>query len=429
MTNEFKSLFNKNSTVIKNDLVVGLSGGSDSIFLLYYIKHLKEHFGFMGSVFPIIVDHGLRIGSNNEALKAKKIAAKIGFNSKIIKIKDRYFSGNIQNWARIRRRDILYQVAQKYSADIVLGHQYDDQIETIYMRLMKSSGFDGLIGIKEVAKWKEIKVLRPLLKIKKKEILNFLTTKTITYVTDKSNFDCKFERVKSRKVLKLLKKNKFSNIENKLHKLSQISLRLIKSLNKFEGIWKKENVTYYSHGSISIDFENFFLLFKKHDIFSSYQLGKLIKNVGGNDFLPRKFNLIEKLRDFFNGKINKFTINNVVIFKKLKFINLIRENRNIEYGLEIFKNKILFFDNRFVVLSKFNGILVSNNDHSIFLNDLSKNELMSKSYKYISSTIPNLKTLEGDVIKPYLYIIDNKNINYNLKIKSDYDLIFIKDKI
>ena len=83
----------------------------------------------------------LRIESNNEALKTKKIAAKLGFDPKIIKIKDRYTSGNLQNWARIRRRDILYNIAQKHSADIILGHQYDDQIETIYMRLIKSSGF------------------------------------------------------------------------------------------------------------------------------------------------------------------------------------------------------------------------------------------------------------------------------------------------
>ena len=199
MINDFKSLFNLSSSITNNDLVVGLSGGPDSIFLLFYIKHLKEQFGFLGSVFPIIVDHGLRIESNNEALKTKQIAAKLGFDSKIIKIKDKYTSGNLQNWARIRRRDILYNVAQKHSADIVLGHQYDDQIETIYMRLIKSSGFDGLIGIKEVTNWKEIKVLRPLLKIKKIEILNFLASKKVPYVTDKSNFDCKFERVKSRK--------------------------------------------------------------------------------------------------------------------------------------------------------------------------------------------------------------------------------------
>ena len=108
MINDFKSLFNQNSTIINNNLVVGLSGGSDSIFLLIYIKHLREHFGFLGSVFPIIVDHGLRIESNDEALKTKKIANRLGFDPKIIKIKDRYTSGNLQNWARIRRRDILY---------------------------------------------------------------------------------------------------------------------------------------------------------------------------------------------------------------------------------------------------------------------------------------------------------------------------------
>ena len=92
----------------------------------------------------------------------------------------------------------------------------------------------------------------------------------------------------------------------------------------------------------------------------------------------------------------------------------------------------MFFDNRFVILSKFNGILVFNNDHSNIFDDFGNfgnNEIMSKSYRYISSTIPNLKTLEGKIIKPYLYMIDNENINKNLKIKSDYDLIFIKGKI
>ena len=429
MIHDFKTLFDKTSSVIKNNLVVGLSGGPDSIFLLYYINYLKEHFGFLGSVFPIIVDHGLRIESNNEALKTKKIAAKIGHDAKIIKIKNRYSTGNLQNWARILRRDILYNIAQINSADIVLGHQYDDQIETIYMRLMRSSGFDGLVGINEITKWKEITVLRPLLKIKKIEILNFLNRKNIFFVTDKSNFDYKFERVKTRKVLKLFKKNKFCNIEKKLYRLSIISKRFTKSINKFENFWISKNVVYYSYGSVSINYKNFLLLFKKNNLLGSYILGKFIKNVGGNEFSPRKLKLIKILQDFFNGEFKKFTISNVVIFKKLLCINLIRENRNIHYGLEILKNKIHFFDNRFIILSKFNGVLVSSNDHSNILNDFGNNELMSKSYKYISSTIPNLKTLEGKIIKPYLYMIDSKNINYNLKIKSDYDLIFIKGKI
>ena len=171
MINDFKCFFNKNSILTKNNLVVGLSGGPDSIFLLIYIKQLKEKFGLLKSVIPIIVDHGLRPESNKEALKTKKIAASIGFDSKIIKIKDKFSSGNLQNWARIKRRDILYQTAQKHSADIALGHQYDDQIETIYMRLMKSSGFDGLTGMNEITTWKEIKILRPLLKTLRQALL------------------------------------------------------------------------------------------------------------------------------------------------------------------------------------------------------------------------------------------------------------------
>ncbi len=428
MINDFKSLFNQNSTKLNNDLVVGLSGGPDSIFLLFYIKHLKEHYGFSGSVFPVIVDHGLRIESNNEALRTKQIAAKLGFDSKIIKIKDKYTSGNLQNWARIRRRDILYNVAQKYSADIVLGHQYDDQIETIYMRLMKSSGFDGLSGMNEITRWKEIKVFRPLLKIKKKEILNFLVSKKISYVTDQSNFDYKFERVKTRKVLNSLEKYKFCDTKRNLQKLGTISESFIKSINNFVNIWNNENVVYYSHGSVLINFNNFDLLFKKNHLFCCYVFGKLIKNVGGNIFLPRRLKLIKKLSDFFSGKLKKFTFNNVIIFKKSKFINIIRENRNIEFGLKIIKNKISFFDNRFVILSNFNGILVSNDNHLNFINGLSYNGSMMKSYKYISSTIPNLKTLEGKIIRPYLYIMEQKNIYNNLKVKSDFDLIFIKGK-
>ena len=428
MINDFKSLFNRSPSLIKNNIVVGLSGGPDSIFLLYYINYLKEQFSYMGSVIPIIVDHGLRIESNTEALKTKKIATKIGYSSTIVKIKDKYSSGNLQNWARIKRRNILYNIAQRHSADIVLGHQYDDQIETIYMRLIRSSGFNGLAGINEITKWKEITILRPLLKIKKIEILNFLESKKIPFVIDNSNFDTKFQRVKSRKYLKLLKENKFCNIENQLHKLSNISKRFTKCINEYKNLWKNRNAVYYSHGSISINYKSFKLIFKKNELFSSYIFGKLIKNVGGNDFSPRKLKLINNLRNFFNGKFNKFTTNNVLIWKKLNSINLIRENRNIKYGLEIKKNKFFFFDNRFLVLSNFNGNLISNDYNSNFINDFCNNESMSEFNKYINCTIPNLKTLEGKVIKPYLYIMDNKKINNKLKLKTDFDLIFIKDK-
>ena len=50
------------------------------------------------------------------------------------------------------------------------------------------------------------------------------------------------------------------------------------------------------HITVGLKEVKFYLLFKKNVMYSSYLLGKLIKNVGGNDFLPRKLNLIKKLK-------------------------------------------------------------------------------------------------------------------------------------
>ena len=95
-------------------------------------------------------------------------------------------------------------------------------------------------------------------------------------------------------------------------------------------------------------------------------------------------NLISNLIGIFKGELNKFTINNVVISKKSKCLNLIRENRNIKFEKTIFKNKIDFFDNRFVILSKFDGSLVQNKENSSVTINLTNNEIMSKYYKILS---------------------------------------------
>ena len=78
MINDFKSLFYKSSIVIKNNLVIGLSGGPDSVFLLYYINYLREHFGFLGSVIPIIKwpCKNFPLNSTAKAFVENKIATK-----------------------------------------------------------------------------------------------------------------------------------------------------------------------------------------------------------------------------------------------------------------------------------------------------------------------------------------------------------------
>ena len=120
MNSNFKSLFTKKSILIKKNIVIGLSGGPDSMFLLMYVKSLQKYNNYFRKVIPVIVDHRLRKESSIEAVQTKTFCAELGFNSKIVKINERYNSGNLQNWARLKRREILYEHAQKYSAELGL---------------------------------------------------------------------------------------------------------------------------------------------------------------------------------------------------------------------------------------------------------------------------------------------------------------------
>ena len=108
-------------------------------------------------------------------------------------------------------------------------------------------------------------------------------------------------------------------------------------------------------------------------------------------------------------------------------LNVIRENRNIDESIIISKGNINFFDNRFLVLSKYDGELILCEDKKIDIVNFSNCNLFLKYSKLINYSLPKLKTLEGRIIKPYLYIIEKKNITNHIKKKSDYDLIFIRD--
>ena len=89
---------------------------------------------------------------------------------------------------------------------IITAHHQDDQIETFLIRLSRGSGIQGLSSMNQVSKLdKSIKILRPLLSDKKKELIKISTKVFGTYIVDPSNKDSKFLRVKMRKLLPILK--------------------------------------------------------------------------------------------------------------------------------------------------------------------------------------------------------------------------------
>ena len=88
-----------------------------------------------------------------------------------------------------KKRDVklLHESAVYFSANLLLAHHFDDQVETIYMRLLRGSGIDGLVGVKEVNFWNGIFIVRPLLIFKKVQLKKYISKNYIKYFEDPSN--------------------------------------------------------------------------------------------------------------------------------------------------------------------------------------------------------------------------------------------------
>ena len=247
----------KNLTSSKKIFVLGLSGGMDSMALLYLLKNFKENNkNFKIEVFPVIIDHNLRQVSSKEAYEVKKIANNLGFSTNIKKVHSKIPTGNVQNWARKKRRDLLCESAYKLSAYLLLAHHFDDQAETLFMRFTKKSGLEGLQGMRSISFWNGISIIRPLLFFTKKQLRSYVENNNINFFEDTSNSMLKFERVKTRYLLNRIRKNKWPNISQDLNKFSDINNDLIKKIKFLSTSWVKQNILIDASGAVIVNYNN-----------------------------------------------------------------------------------------------------------------------------------------------------------------------------
>ena len=110
---------------------------------------------------------------------------------------------SIEECAREMRYEFFLKTARtKRFSSIVLAHTQDDQAETVLMRIMQGTGLRGLLGIREKTRMGNVNLLRPLLSFTKKELLDYLAQKRISFRSDESNESLRFVRNRIR--LKLI---------------------------------------------------------------------------------------------------------------------------------------------------------------------------------------------------------------------------------
>src|SRR3989339_2008737 len=171
-------------------IVLGVSGGPDSIALLYCLLALKEEYRLTLHIAHL--NHMLRPkDSVKDAEFVRLLAKKLGLACAIKKVNLKGLKkGSLEEAARKARLDFFLDTAKRIKADkIALGHTLDDQAETVLMRLLRGSGLLGLSGILPKRDILGFTVIRPLLGIKRKEIENFLKAKRIIPRVDASNLD------------------------------------------------------------------------------------------------------------------------------------------------------------------------------------------------------------------------------------------------
>lgn len=192
---ETKNTILKHSMLSRGEgVLVGLSGGPDSVCLLVMLDRLRGHFGI--NLYASYVDHGLRPGETPAEIEFCTrlcLSLNIPFSVKSVDVKSfvKERGLNKQEAARELRYKALNEAAHKAGASrIALGHTADDQAETVIMRLLRGAGTLGLSGIPPVRK----NIIRPIIGIERKEIERFLDTEKIGFLIDSSNLKDKYMR-------------------------------------------------------------------------------------------------------------------------------------------------------------------------------------------------------------------------------------------
>lgn len=187
--NQIKRAIDCHHLVEKGDrLIVGVSGGVDSMVLLHLLNTCREAFDL--SLIVAHVNHGLRpVESEKEAELVQEEAARLGlpFEYGQFNVKEFQKKGGLspQDAARRVRFHFFDDLLQRHHAQkIALGHHADDQVETFLLRLIRGSGLQGLKGMLPI---RDGKVIRPLLGVWEEEIQSFAMEKKIPFLSDSSN--------------------------------------------------------------------------------------------------------------------------------------------------------------------------------------------------------------------------------------------------
>jgi len=260
--NKINSTIKKYNMLEKYDgVLVGVSGGPDSVTLLHVLSGLKKEYAL--NIVIAHLDHKFR---GDESVLDRKfcedLAGKYNFEiawDEIDVPKIAEEKGiSPEEAARFERYDFFKRVAkEKLISKIAIGHTRDDQAETVLMRIIRGAGMKGLGGISPVKDIHGYKIIRPLIEASRKEVEDFIAENDLKFRKDSSNEKTVFTRNKVRlELIPLLEKDFNPNIKEVLANMAE-NLQIEDEFLAKYGNRKFKSMSKVRQEEISIDMKKF----------------------------------------------------------------------------------------------------------------------------------------------------------------------------
>jgi tRNA(Ile)-lysidine synthetase-like protein len=173
------------------NVVVGVSGGADSVALLLLCCAAASQESANFSVLAAHVHHGIRKESDDELEFVESLCKTLGIECVSKRIKVKPLHGSLAAGARKMRYEVLHSVAINAGFNVVsVAHHAEDQLETMLMALCRGGGLRKLSGIAAVRPLgNKVNLVRPLLHVEKKELIDICELANIQWCEDQTNLD------------------------------------------------------------------------------------------------------------------------------------------------------------------------------------------------------------------------------------------------
>ena len=174
-------------------VILGVSGGADSVCLLYLLKEWS--LSCPCTLYVVHVDHGIRKEAGEDAAYVEELCRRLEIDYTLVKedvpgIAKAYGLSEEEAGRKVRY-DAFYKRAKEVGAlKLAVAHNVNDQAETVLFHLFRGSALTGMCGIWPVREG----VIRPLLCLERKEIESYLALRGIPFCTDRTNFEDTYAR-------------------------------------------------------------------------------------------------------------------------------------------------------------------------------------------------------------------------------------------